>query len=436
MDRSRADDVLREWSTVAKSARRPFSAPKPRLTRTALPAGLLAGATLVVAIVFVIGFGSRSNQPVATGSSSASPTATASASPSASGLASPTATAVASQGAGTPATVVASVPNCDISVFSGSQLVPVISGGDMFIECALPDSGREIVARMNLTTNKVVQTYPAYPAYDTNVLRGFAVAGGALWVQNDNGSGCSQSQSCTGFYHVLRVDLVSGIVTRDLVDTILIGVRPGYVLAGDIKSGHDLKLDPATGDSMGQVPSTLAGAKEVCGSLWNRDINYSGNTTSFVRLDPAGTVLASFTEPGTVEELQQVGDECWAVEHTYAIGTDGFGHDTSYHFIRITPSGIDFRSPILHEGTHAAIFDGTFWMLTPGAADPSSPTNSNPLTTMQRIDPATWQPAGPVWTYTGSAPAFAAGGSIWAAQAGSPSPALDRLDVPLGAIGS
>jgi len=87
---------------------------------------------------------------------------------------------------------------------------------------------------------------------------------------------------------------------------------------------------------MGQVPSTLAGAKEVCGSLWNRDINYSGNTTSFVRLDPAGTVLASFTEPGTVEELQQVGDECWAVEHTYAIGTDGFGHDTSYHFIRIT----------------------------------------------------------------------------------------------------
>jgi hypothetical protein len=322
-------------------------------------------------------------------------------------------------------------------VFSGSQHLPVIiSGGDMFIECALPDSGREIVARVNLTTNKVVQTYPAYPAYDTNVLQGFAVAGGALWVQNDNGSGCSQSQSCTGFYHVLRVDLVSGIVTRDLVDTILIGVRPGYVLAGDIKSGHDLKLDPATGDSMGQVPSALAGAKEVCGSLWNRDISYSDNTTSFVRLDPAGTVLASFTEPGTVEELQQVGSECWAVEHTYAIGADGFGHDTSYHFIRITPSGIDFRSPILAEGTHAAIFDGTFWMLTPGAADPSSPTNSNLLTTMQRIDPATWQPAGPVWTYTGSAPAFAAGGSLWAAQAGNPSQALDRLDVPLGAIGS
>jgi hypothetical protein len=402
-----------------------------------LPAGLLAGATLVVAIVFVIGFGSRSNQPVASGSSSPGPSATASAtasaSPSASGIASPTATATASQVAGTPAKVVASVPNCDITVFSGRQHLPaIVSGGDMFIECALP---REIIVRVNLTTNYVVQAYPA--SYDTNVLQGFAVAGGALWVQNDNGSGCSQSQSCTGFYHLLRVDLASGHVTRDLADTILIGVRPGYVLAGDIKSGHDLKLDPATGDSMGQVPSALAGASEVCGSLWNRGINYSDNTTSFVRLDPAGTVLASFTEPGTVEDLQQVGNECWAVEHTYAIGADGFGHDTSYHFIRITPSGIDFRSPILHEGTHAAIFDGTFWMVTPGTGDPTAPvTNLNPLTTMQRIDPATWQPAGPVWTYTGSAPAFAAGGSLWAAQAGNPSQAVDRLDVPLGAIGS
>jgi hypothetical protein len=416
------------------------------MTRTALPAGLLAGATLVVAIVFVIGFGSRSNQPTASGSPSPSPSATASASPSASGLASPTAsgvgpltspspTAIASQIAGTPATVVASVPNCDISGFSGSQLVPVISGGDMFIQCALSDSGREIVARVNLSTNKVVQTYPNFPAYATNVLWGFAVAGGALWVQNDNGSGCSQP--CTGFYHVLRVDLVSGNVTRDLVDRSLGGVDSGYVLVADL-SGHVFKLDPATGDSKGQVPSALAGAEEVCGSLWLRSDNYSDNTTSFERLDPAnGKVLARFTEPGTVEDLQQVGNECWAVEHTYAIGTDGFGHDTSYHFIRITPSGIDFRSPILHDGTRAAIFDGTFWTLTPGAADPMTPvSNWNPLTTMQRIDPTTWQPAGPVWTYTGFAPAFAAGGSLWAAQAGNPSRALDRLDVPLGAIGS
>jgi hypothetical protein len=433
MDRSRADDVLREWSTVAKSARRPFSSPKPRMTRTAVPAGLLAGATLVVAIVFMIGFGSRSNQPTASGSPSPSPTATASAGLSASGLASPTATAAASQVAGTPATVVASVPNCDITVFSGSQHLPaIVSGGDMFIECALPDSGREIVVRVNLTTNYVVQAYATYMGNGTE--QRFAVAGGALWVEIDNGSGCSLP--CTGFLHVFRIDLVSGNVTLDLVDRSLAGVESGYVLVADL-SGHVFKLDPLTGDSKGQVPPALAGAEEVCGSLWNRSNNYPDNTTSFERLDPAGKVLASFTEPGTVEELQQVGNECWAVEHTYAIGTDGFGHDTSYHFIRITPSGIDFRSPILPDGTHAAIFDGTFWVVTPGTGDPTAPvTNSNPLTTMQRIDPTTWQPAGPVWTYTGSAPAFAAGGSLWAAQAGNPSQAVDRLDVPLGAIGS
>src|ERR1035437_9439841 len=432
MDRSRADETLMEWSIVARSARRPLSAPKPHMTRTALPAGLLAGATLVIAIVFVIGFGSRSNQPTASGSSSPSASASATASSS---LASATPSATASPVAGTgAATAVAGVPNCNIPSMP-TPANPVISGGDMFIECALPDSGREIVARVNLTTNKVVQTYPAYPAYNTNVLRGFAVAGGALWIRNDNGSGCSLP--CTGFTHLLRVDLVSGNVTRDLVDTILIGVSSGYVLAGDIKSGHDLKLDPATGDSKGEVSSTLAGAEEVCGSLWNHYINYPDTTTTFERLNPAnGKVLASFTEPGTVEDFQQVGTECWAVEHTYAIGTDGFGHDTSYHFIRITPSGIDFRSPILPDGSRTAIFDGTFWMLTPGTADPSSPTNSNPLTTMQRIDPATWQPAGTVWTYTGYTPAFVAGGSLLAPQAGSLSPALDRLDVPLGAIGS
>jgi hypothetical protein len=437
MDRSRADDVLREWSTVAKNARRPFSAPKPRLTRSALPAGLLAGATLVVAIVFVIGFGSRSNQPVASGSptpsASATASATASASPSASGIASPTATAVASQVAGTPASVVASVPNCDITVFSGSQHLPaIVSGGDIFIECALPDSGREIVVRVNLATNMVVKAYATYMG--NGIEQRFAVVGGALWVEIDNGSGCSLP--CLGFLHVFRIDLVSGNVTLDLVDRSLAGVESGYVLVADL-SGHVFKLDPATGDSKGQVPPALAGAEEVCGSLWVRSNNYSDNTTSFERLDPAnGKVLASFTEPGTVADLQQVGNECWAVEDAYSLGPDKAGPDL-YQFIRIAPSGIDFRSPILHEGTHAAIFDGTFWMLTPGAADPMTPvTNSNPLTTMQRIDPATWQPAGPVWTYTGSGPAFAAGGSLWAAQAGSPSWTLDRLDVPLGAIGS
>jgi len=148
-------------------------------------------------------------------------------------------------------------------------------------------------------------------------------------------------------------------------------------------------------------------------------------------------------EPGILGQISQVGNECWVVVYT---GSGGLtGHDypnlpTYYHFIRITPSGIDFHSPILPTGTRAAIFDGTFWILHDGTSYYvlPAPTDSSNLTTMQRIDPATWQPAGPIWTYTGAAPAFAAGGSLWAANnplVGA-STALDRLDVPLGAIGS
>ena len=330
------------------------------------------------------------------------------------------------------ASAVASVSNCDITGITSAN-IPVISGGDMFIECALSDSGEQIVARVNLATNKVVKTYTT-PI--SNVERGFTVAGGALWIQVDNGSGCVLP--CTDFSHVFRVDLVSGKATRDLVDRSLVGVEHGYVVVADL-SGHSFELDPVTGDSKGQFSSTLAAladADDACGSAWGIDTTYSSSTsTTVTRMDPVnGNVLASFTEPGTIGRIQQVGNECWAVAWT------GFASDdTSYHFIRITPSGIDFRSPIVPTGTRTEIFDGTFWTLTDGSADTNTATNSNHLTTLQRIDPATWQPTGPVWTYTGAAPAFAAGGSLWAANLpmyDGYSTALDRLDVPMGAIGS
>ena len=415
---------------MAGTVQRPSVAPKPHVTRTALPAGLLAGATLLIAIVFMIGPGSRSNQPATSGSPTASATASSSASAS-----SPTASA--SQVAGIRvAAAVASVPNCDITGITHT-IIPVVSGGDMFIECALSDSGRQIVARVNLTTNQLVQTYATYMGNGTE--HGFAVAGRALWIQIDNGSGCSSP--CTGYFHVFRIDLVSGNVTRDLVDRSFVGVDSSYVLVADL-SGHVFKLDPATGDSKGQIPEPLDTADDACGSLWGIvwGIDGTGTATTVTRLDPeTGNVLASFTEPGTVGPFQQIGNECWAVAYTgqpaYPLNPDD---TTVYRFIRITPSGIDFRSPTYPTGTRAEIFDGTFWTLTVGAVDPNMPalTNSNLLTTMQRIDPATWQPTGTIWTYTGDAPAFAAGGSLWAAQAGLTSPALNRLDVPLGPIGS
>ena len=433
MDRSRADDVLREWSTVAKTARRPFSSPKPRMTRTMLPAGLLAGATLVVATVFVIGFGSRSNQPVASGSpspsASATASATASASPSASGIASPTATATASQVAGTPAKVVASVPNCDIS---GNGFAPIVSGGDMFIECDL--GAPEWVLRVNLATNEVIRKYETNMPSNMIVGR-IAVDGGALWAGVTNGSACGGT--CKGFFHTLRIDLATGKTTLDLVDMSLLGDGFGYILARD-QLGHLVKLDPTTGKHVGQISFNYESAQIACGSLWGE--NTSNGSTTVARVDPAnGKVLAGFTDSDGIAgaELHPVGNECWAVVGTSSIVPP---YGSTYHFDRIGSSGIDFRSPTGNLASYAnsvAILDGTFWLLTDG----TNPSASVPgtITTMQRIDPTTWQPAGPIWTYTGMAPAFGAGGSLWAAntsQAGIPPTAVDRLDVPLGAIGS
>lgn len=317
----------------------------------------------------------------------------------------------------------ASLPNCDTSGNGpGSQFV---SGGDLFVECATPNSGApETVARVNLTTNKVVKTYLI-----NMIEHKIVVAGGALWVDATGGSACTDP--CIGFHHLLRFDLATGKQTRDLVDLTLRGVGFGYVLAADL-SGHLVKLDSATGDSVGQIPFAYPLADVACGSLWGRD----ATTTTVTRVDPAsGNVLGSFTEPGTVGEIQQVGDECWAVAYS---GSDS---SASYHFIRVSSAGIDFRSPTYPTGTRAAIFDGTFWVIRDGTYGTRlpAPSDSTNLTTMQRIDPATWRPAGPIWTYTGAAPAFGAGGSLWAANtpAGGTTPtAIDRLDVPLGAIGS
>jgi len=148
------------------------------------------------------------------------------------------------------AAAVARVPNCDVSgLYVESS--PVISGSDMFIMCELSDSGSQVVARVNLTTNKLVKTYLA--AHPTGELTGLAVDGGAMWVAVGN----TCIDPCTGVFHVLRVDLVSGKVTRDLVDRMLVGVASSYVVVSDYPFRHDYKLDPATGNSKGQIPSGI-----------------------------------------------------------------------------------------------------------------------------------------------------------------------------------
>jgi hypothetical protein len=84
----------------------------------------------------------------------------------------------------------------------------------MLIACALPDqSGADVVERVNLATNKVEQIYTT-PV--RNVQRTYGIAGGALWIQVQNGSGCILP--CTNFSHVFRIDLGSGEATVHLVE--------------------------------------------------------------------------------------------------------------------------------------------------------------------------------------------------------------------------
>jgi hypothetical protein len=81
MDPSRADRILEEWSAVAHRARRPATSPRrARVVAGGLPAGTLAGATLVVVAVVIAGtlFTRQAPTPDVGGSPSTAPVPTAS----------------------------------------------------------------------------------------------------------------------------------------------------------------------------------------------------------------------------------------------------------------------------------------------------------------------------------------------------------------------
>lgn len=438
MDRSRADDILREWSAVTRTARRPLSAPRAHITRTALPAGLLAAATLALVAVFLFGLGSRSNGPDVGASSSASSSASyapaqstesASTRPSASG----------SQAAGTrAATVVATVPNCSPQ----SGWLHAVSGDDLFVVCYDTSDGHPYVARLNMTTNKVVATYRPDPAkliftYIDHV----AVDGGQLWMDGSLGSACIAP--CPGFRHLARIDLATGETAQDLSDWGYRGDGLGFVWASN-QEGQLVKLDPATGAEKGRVAFKSESLQFACGSMWGLTVDNPSSdapTTTVARIDPAdGTVLATFTEPGKIGGLSQVGAECWAPALSNPDPTPGYAvTEVPYfnHFDRIGQSSIEFRSPAMpwSQGC-AAIFDGTFWLLGNYYVAWLDPATGNLLATMQRIDPATWKPTGTIWTYTGAEPALGVDGALWAGNDRDNPTALQRLDVPLGSIGS
>jgi hypothetical protein len=449
MDRSRADEILRDWTTVADNAQRPSAAPKPHMTRTALPAGLLAAAAIALVAVFVFDLGARSNQPGAGG-----PSGSASAGPSvlwivpstipSFNLPSPTNGYVANpspivvvptpteQPSQKTAAVVASMPNC--SPHGG--WLHAVSGKHLYIVCYGSDQ-RPVVADVDLTTNAVLGSYITTFTYIDRV----EVDGGSLWVGGTLGSACVAP--CTGFNHVLRFDIASGKQALDLSDWTLRGDGFGYIWASD-KNGGLSKLDPATGAVKGHIAFTYETAQFACGSLWGMHAINPGTSamsTTLARVSPAdGSVLATFSESGKIGELSQIGAECWAPALSNPDPTPGYAAtEVPYfnHFDRIGQSSIEFHSPAMpwSQGC-AAIFDGTFWLLGNYYIAWLDPATGNLLATMQRIDPATWKPVGAIWTYTGAEPALGIDGALWAGNGRDNPTALERLNVPLGPLSS
>jgi hypothetical protein len=73
MDRTRVDEVLEGWATVANRAVRPANAPHPHVTQSARPVGMLAGAVVVAILVVAllsrgIGQGPQPSLPAVGGS--------------------------------------------------------------------------------------------------------------------------------------------------------------------------------------------------------------------------------------------------------------------------------------------------------------------------------------------------------------------------------
>jgi len=346
------------------------------------------------------------------------------------------ATPTASQAADTrAAAVVARVPDC-----SSWGYPYAISGNDLFVVCYGPSTIEPYIARVNMTTNKVVATYGPDPTkMDFTYIHHVAVDGSQLWIDGTLGSACVDP--CTGFNQIVRINLATGKTALILSDWWLHGLGLGYIWATD-KSGL-AKLDPATGAVKGRIPFEYETLQVACGSLWGLTINdpeMADASTTIARVDPAnGRVLATFTEPGLVDELQQVGAECWASAYTGVITVDDSQPDSN-HFDRIGLSAIEFRSPVIPSSQgYAALFAGTFWILDTDTQTDNAQGSAVPatLTTMQRIDPATWQSVGPTWTYTGDTPEFAAGGALWAGHTDNANNTeLERLNVPLGPIGS
>jgi hypothetical protein len=385
---------------------------------------LLAGGALVIAVALAFGLVGRSPQTAASGSPSASPSASPSSTPTASSSAGPA--------AGKPASALAVVADC------GFEYPYAILGDRLIVLCFMMNSeaADEALVQVSLDTGKIVASYPI----EAEAVSYIALTSDGLWYSRVLGM-CTTNTSCVD-NDTVRRDLVTGKITVTLDNWTLVGDGEGYLLARQRgKDGQVARLDPATGAVKGWIPFGYSQMQTACGSVWGIDITRgqmaSGASTTasttLARIDPNnGKVLASFTEPGAIGALQQIGDECWAPAYTESPIDSHANVDLFDHFDRIGQSGIEFRSnKVAVDESSVDLLGGTYWLIdhTHYSDWYQGQPVERTVCVLQRIDPATWQPIGQVWTWTGSDPELAAGGTLWASDEAHS--ALVRLDIPL-----
>jgi len=244
--------------------------------------------------------------------------------------------------------------------------------------------------------------------------------------------------------------VATGKNTLDVPDVELVGSALGYVWVRDTgfgkatQIGRLRKLDPATGREKGSIAFQMDRASFACGTLWGMsttDIDTATESTSVVRIDPAsGAVSGRFTVPGRLEGPHDVGSECWA--SVTPGGSNPDFADYADHFVRLGDAAIEDTSPRIAAGIvrggdpgssdsdgvwegRVEVQAGAFWL----ARDDLGST-----ATLQRIDPSTWQPSGPIWVWAHSglpqgSPFALIDGSAWAFD---DTGGLVRLDFPTG----
>jgi hypothetical protein len=256
------------------------------------------------------------------------------------------------------ATVVATIPYKAAGVGAGVNALNTITGlGSLWVP--IDEAPHGSLLRINTTTNTLVARIPVGQSPGS-----VAIAGGSVWVANDNGDG---SATFAGQNTLTRIDPT----TDRVVDTIKVevggpiaaGFGAIWVMSDQNSDGNGLlrKLDAATGRPIATF--ALTGEPVVsCGALWTID-TVIGTGTS-------GVSVVSQIDPVTGQRLHR-----WPVIAGGAgVPEDSLGGCVSIAVPEENPLTSVISTVSLEEGiespgptipTPVEVVGGALWSVTP-----------------------------------------------------------------------